>query len=93
MAKTVFILSLLFLSAIFSGCGEPCETLAGKICDCTYEVRYDKESCKRTYIELNNRDFSEKQSDKCDALLDLCSCDDLKEDGNQARCGLANLYE
>lgn len=76
-----------------SGCGEPCEALAKKICECRFEVRYDKESCKRVYIELSPRDFTELQSEYCEGLLETCSCDDLKEDGNQGKCGLTNLYE
>ena len=84
--------SVLFVFTL-GGCGEPCESLAKKICDCRYEVRYDKESCKRSYIEMNPREFTDLQSERCEELLDICSCDDLKIDGNQGRCGVSNLYE
>ena len=83
------VAALLVLAALAAGaCTEPCDELAGRICNC--ENTADRRSaCKQTFISGNPVSISGKRQDACDKYLDTCSCEAL-DAGNFAACGLSH---
>ena len=89
MRLSMVALLLVAAAAAVSACEGPCESLAKRICDCRSVTPAEAGRCKRSFIELQPRDFTDDQEEECDRLLELCDCDDLTL-GRRSECGLAN---
>ena len=79
-------LGLLMTTAIV-GCGNPCDDLANRICNCNPNDT-SVTACKNRVSADTYPGPTSAQKDKCSQLLDTCNCTALAC-GNYAACGLA----
>lgn len=89
MAKLIQIIALAITGVFLaSGCGNACEELARKRCECE-RTEIDQRSCKRHVDdEASNIDVTTAEKEVCENLLDQCTCEKLAAGDLQA-CGLA----
>jgi hypothetical protein len=92
----VVLKPILFLGAFLAlalsawGCGNPCNDLAGKVCDCQ-PTRAKQKSCEISVDSASqNISLSDEEKDRCSEILDAetCTCDALAA-GDYASCGLS----
>lgn len=86
-------LTLALLAAVStSGCQGPCRTLAEQVCRCSSSPR-EQQACEvRIDANARGRSVSSEEAERCEALLDTCTCDALQRGERQA-CGLSELPE
>ena len=88
--RLTLLLTLLGLSA----CGDPCKTLAEKVCRCEVDLSEQNACLKKVDAQASqrNKDSNAKAEqagrERCAALIDTCTCDGLR-DGNLQSCGLS----
>jgi hypothetical protein len=82
-AMTVAIAFAAFASA---GCSGPCEQLADQICACSANT--PEENACIEQVRAAQREVTDAESQRCDTLLDSCTCDALEREDLSA-CGLA----
>mgnify|MGYP001320360443 FL=1 len=84
---TLFLL-LLFATSL-GGCATPCEELAEKRCSCEPTIT-ERNACEnRAEQQRSRRPPTSADEDRCEALLETCSCDRLRTAEGKRACGLA----
>jgi phage-related protein len=74
------------LSVALSGCSGPCRALAETVCSCEPND-VEQQACLVRIDAVSDRPVSPAEEDRCDQLLESCTCDALAVD-NFAACGL-----
>jgi hypothetical protein len=87
-----FLLAALGLALVATGCEDACRQLANQICRCSASPR-EQSACEvRLDSNARGRSPTTEEQEQCEALLDICSCEDLQLGQRQA-CGLTELPE
>src|SRR5262245_32977281 len=81
-------IGLALTRALIAGasCSGTCETLASNICACQPN-QTEEAQCLQT-VNNSTKEPTDLDNERCDALLDSCTCDAL-EKNDLAACGLA----
>ncbi len=74
------------LSLTLSGCSGPCRALAETVCSCEPND-VEQQACLVRIDAVADRPVSTAEAERCDQLLESCTCDALAAD-NYAACGL-----
>lgn len=81
------LLGLTLLAGIFgAGCTGPCRSLAEQICSCEPND-VEQQACVVRIDAVSDRTVSEAEANRCDQLLETCTCEALARD-DFAACGL-----
>jgi len=75
------------MTTAIAGCGNPCDDLANRICNCNPNDA-SVTACKNR-VSADTRSPTSADNTTCSKLLDTCTCSALAC-GNYAACGLAN---
>jgi len=89
----VFVLTIFASALTLAGCGDECQTLADKICQCEPGVR-QQEACRLDYQtqQQNQPAPSATQLEACGTALLTCTCDALDENRTDM-CGFTRAEE
>jgi hypothetical protein len=80
------------LGSTSAACQGPCRTLAEQVCRCSTSPRAQQACEVRVDANARGRSVSEEEAERCEALLDSCTCAALQRGERQA-CGLSELPE
>jgi len=83
------LLTSLLAAVSLAACANPCITLAEKVCECE-PLSSQVEDCKQAVNEEQVRtETTSEDEDRCEALLDSCTCEGLTTPEGKQACGLA----
>ena len=86
-------LAIAAVAALLSACTDPCIALGEKLCECEGlegASSYQVDSCKTTLSnEAARVEITEADQERCEQLLDGCSCEALDTPEGKQACGLA----
>ena len=86
--RTTLVALMVTLTAGLMGCDDACTALGREICACKPTDR-ERQTCNSQVDDrAANTDVSAKEQERCEKLLDTCTCDAL-DAGDLAACGLA----
>lgn len=81
------VAGLAFFTCISAGCDDACVALSEEICRCR-PTEFQQQQCISRISDLASTESpSSTQRQRCEDLLDTCTCDAL-EAGDVSQCGL-----
>ncbi len=69
-------------------CTNPCRALAERVCECKFNARAQNACLQEVENTASVREPTGEENERCEELLDLCSCDALERE-NFAVCGIS----
>ena len=89
--RILYSLFCLGVLGLFSaGCGSACKDLANRICECQ-PTRAKQEQCKKAIDAANkNLDPSDEEENRCDKLMQACTCELIRSGNYHSQCGLSS---
>ena len=83
------LLILVSLGWLGIGCTSPCRQLADEICACEFNSVAEAACIQEIEANNNIREPTNEENERCEMLLDTCTCDALEREDFVA-CGLTN---
>lgn len=88
-----FLLPLLLLAALATGCKGSCRKLAEKLCDCAV-TSVERDACMRTAQQEDSRVSPSTQDNLlCQQLYAGCDCHTITTAQGKVACGLARAAD
>jgi len=84
--SSALLATLLLLTA--SGCFDPCDTLADRICECEPTELATLQCKQRVEVQKEQHKPTDADRSACEAALETCTCDAL-EQRKLSACGYA----